>query len=123
MQSRWFKIRVLRSGRGDNSHQPFYGERKGVLLAHRRHVVEPIEIWDCLQIRLVFDEFFGPAMQQTDMRVSALDDLAVHFENQPHHAVRRGVLRPEIHHEVPDPRRPFELFGSLLRMLIAHRPF
>ena len=38
-----------------------------------------------------------------------LDDLAIHFEDQPHDAVRRRMLRPEIHHVVLDVRRPFEL--------------
>src|ERR1700745_885039 len=42
------------------------------------------------------------------MRISALDDLTVHFENEPHHAVRSRVLRPEIHHEVPDARWALE---------------
>src|SRR5439155_24152468 len=82
---------------------------------------EPIEIWDCLQVSLMFDEFFGSAVQQADMRISALDDLAVHLENQPHHAVCRRVLRTEIHHEVPDPRRTFEFPGALRVCRIAQR--
>ena len=39
-------------------------------------------------------------MQQADVRIGALDNFAVHFENQPQHAVRRRMLRPEIHREV-----------------------
>src|SRR6266446_4418275 len=64
-----------------------------MLLAHWRYVVEPVEVRDRLQVGLVFDQFFGPAMLQAD-----------------------------IHHEVPDPRRTFELCGGLLLMPIAHRP-
>src|SRR5712672_3125004 len=93
-----------------------------MLLAHWRYVVEPVEVRDRLQVRLVFDQFFGPAMQQADMRISALNDLAVHFQDKSHHAVRCRVLGTEIHHEVPDPRRTFELFADLLLTLIAHRP-
>src|SRR6266478_7444893 len=93
-----------------------------MLLAHWRYVVEPVEVRDGLQVGLVFDEFLGTAMQQADMRIGAFNDLAVHLENKPHHAVRRRVLRTEIHHEVPDPRRTFELFADLLLTLIAHRP-
>src|SRR6266478_8279705 len=93
-----------------------------MLLAHWGHVVEPVEVRNGLQIGLVFDEFVGPAMQQANMRISALDDLAVHLEDKPHHAVRRRVLRTEIHHVVPDLRRTFELCGGLLLMPIAHRP-
>ena len=113
---------ILRSGRRRNPHQLLYSEREGMLLAHRRYVVEPVEVRNGLQVGLVFDEFFGPAMQQANMRISALDDLAVHLEDKPHHAVRRRVLRTEIHHEVPDPRRTLELFVDVLPTLIAHRP-
>src|SRR6516165_8262414 len=55
------------------------------------------------------------------MRIRALDDLAVHFEDEPHDAMRRRMLRPEIHHEILDVRRAFELvFGW--RALFAHLP-
>jgi len=74
----------LRSQGRRNPHQLFYGQREGMLLAHRRYVVEPVEIRDGLQVCLVFDQFFGPAMQQADMRIGALDDLAVHLEDKPH---------------------------------------
>jgi hypothetical protein len=33
------------------------------------------------------------------MRVGPLDHLAVHLEDEPQHAVRRRMLRPEIHGE------------------------
>ena len=59
-------------------------------------IVEPVEIRDRLQIGLVLDQLFGAAMQQADMRIDALDDFAVQFEDKPQHAVRRRMLRPEI---------------------------
>ena len=77
-------------------------EAEGVLLVHRRDVVEPVEIGDRLQIGLVLDQLLGAAMQQADMRVDALDDLAVELEHQAQHAVRRRMLRPEIDGEVAD---------------------
>src|SRR5262249_31190743 len=40
-----------------------------MLLVHGRDVVEPVEIGKRLQIRLMFDQFLGPAMQETDMRI------------------------------------------------------
>src|SRR5437016_4216187 len=61
---------ILRSGRRRNPHQLLYSEREGMLLAHRRYVVEPVEVRNGLQVGLVFDEFFGPAMQQANMRIS-----------------------------------------------------
>jgi hypothetical protein len=35
-------------------------------------------------------------VQQADVRVGALDDLAVEFEHQAQHAVRGRMLRPEV---------------------------
>ena len=37
------------------------------------------------------------------MGIAALDDLAVELEHEAQDAVRRGVLRPEVQVEVPDP--------------------
>ena len=73
-----------------------------MLLVHRRDVVEPIEIRHRLQIGLVLDQLFGAAMQQPDMRIDALDDLAVELQHQAQHAVRRRMLRPEVDVEVAD---------------------
>ena len=75
-------------------------EAEGVLLVHRRDIVEPVEIRDRLQIGLVLDQLLGAAMQQADMRIDALDHLAVELEHQAQHAVRRRMLRPEIDGEV-----------------------
>ena len=82
--------------------QLFDGEREGVLLVHRRDVVEPVEIRQRLQIGLVLDQLLGAAVQQADMRIDALDDFAVELEHQAQHAVRRRMLRPEVDREVAD---------------------
>ena len=34
------------------------------------------------------------------MRIAALDDLAVHLDDQAQHAVGRRMLRPEVHRQV-----------------------
>jgi hypothetical protein len=41
----------------------------------------------------------------------------------PHHSVSRRVLRPEIHHKIPDARRPFELPVSLCALIAHGRSF
>jgi hypothetical protein len=41
-------------------------------------------------------------VQQADVRVGALDDLAVEFEHQAQHAVRGRVLGPEVQRVVLD---------------------
>ena len=68
-----------------------------MFLIHWRHVIEPVKIWQGLQIGFVLNEFFGAAVQQPDMRVGSLNHLAVHFQHQTQHPVRRWVLRTKIH--------------------------
>jgi len=41
-------------------------------------------------------------MQQPDVRIGSLDDLAVEFEHQPQHTVRGRVLWPEVERVVLD---------------------
>ena len=79
--------------RHGHAEQALDGEAERVLLVHRRDVVEPVEIGDRLQIGLVFDELLGAAMEQPDMRVDALDELAVKLQDHAQHAVRRRMLR------------------------------
>ena len=71
-------------------------QAEGVLLVHRRDVIEPVEIGDRLEIGLVLDQLLGAAMQQADMRIDARDDFAVQLQHQAQHAMRRRMLRPEI---------------------------
>ena len=82
------------------TEQPLRREAEGMLLIHRRDIIEPVEIRDRLQIGLLLDQFFGAAMQQSDMRIDALDDLAVELQHQAQHAMRRRMLRPEIDREI-----------------------
>ena len=77
-------------------------QREGMLLVHRRDIVEPVEIGHGLEIGLVLDQLFGAAVQQADMGIGPLDDLAVHLQHQAQHTVGRRMLRPEIQIEVLD---------------------
>src|SRR5215469_14953175 len=92
-----------------------------MLLTHRGHIIQAIEIRYRLQIGLVLDELLSPVVQQDDMRVGPLDDLAVHLEYKTHDPVRRRMLRAEIHHVVLDVRRALELARHQLP-LFAHLP-
>ncbi len=73
-----------------------------MLLVHRRDVVEPVEVADRLQVGLVLDQLLGAAVQQADVRIDALHDLAVQLQHEAQHAVRRRVLRPEIEMELAE---------------------
>ena len=79
-----------------DAEQPLGRQAEGVLLIHRRDVIEPVEIRDRLQIGLVLDQLLGAAMQQADMRIDALDDLAVELQDKAQHAVGRRMLRAEV---------------------------
>src|SRR5215213_9663595 len=65
-----------------NAKELFYGKAEGVLLAHRRDVVEPIKVWDGLDVGLVFDELLGPTVKKADMRIDALHHLAVELQHE-----------------------------------------
>jgi len=78
----------------------FDGERESMLLVHRRDVVEAIEIRNGLKIGLRFDQLFGAAVQEADMRIDALDDFAIELEHQTQNAVRGRVLRSEVDRKV-----------------------
>ena len=67
-----------------------------MLHAHRRNIIEPIKIGQRLQIGLVLDQLFGAAMEQTDMRIDAFDDLAIQLHDHPQHAMGRRMLRAEV---------------------------
>ena len=92
----------LGAARHLDAEQALGREAEGVLLVHGRDVVEPVEVADGLQIRLVLDQLLGAAMQKTDVRIDALDHLTVELEHEAQHAVRRRMLRAEVDVEVAD---------------------
>jgi hypothetical protein len=95
---------VLRANRRRDSQQALDREHVTMLVAHHRYVVEPIHVADRLVERLALGELLRRAVQQADVRIGLLDDLAVELEHEPQHAVRGGMLRAEIQREVLDLR-------------------
>ena len=72
------------------------GQHVGVLVAHHRHVVQAVHVGHRLDVGLLLGELLGGPVQQADMRIGALDHLAIELQHQAQHAVRRRVLRAEI---------------------------
>ena len=72
----------LRAARDLQAQHLLDGQAEGVFLVHRRNVVEPIEIGDVLDVGPRLHQLLGAAMQQADMRIGAVDHLAIHFEHQ-----------------------------------------
>ena len=52
--------------------------------------------------RLGLRELLRGPMQQPDVRIRLLDHFAIELEHQAQHAVRRRMLRPEVHRVVAD---------------------
>ena len=78
------------------------GQAEGMFVVDRRHIVEPVEIGDVLDVGPGLHQLLGAAVQQPDMRVDPLDDLAVEFEHEAQHAVRGRMLRTEVDREVAE---------------------
>ena len=84
-----------------DAKQPFDREAKGMLLVHRRDIVEPVEVRQRLEVVFILDEFFGAAVQKADVRIGAHHDFAVEFQNQAQDSVCGRVLRTKIDGEGP----------------------
>ena len=86
----------LAAARNLDVEQLLDAETEGMLLIHRRAIVEPVEIGHVLQIGPRLHQLLGAAMQEADMRIDALDHFAVELEDQAQHAMRRRMLRAEV---------------------------
>ena len=84
-----------------DSSQLLDGQDKGVLLVHRRHIVEAVEVRGVLQVGPGFHQLFGAAVQQADVGIDPLHHLAVQFQHQAQHAMGRRMLGAEIDVELP----------------------
>ena len=62
-----------------NTGQLFARLTPRMLLVHRRNVIKPVEIRQVLQIRPAFHQLLGATVQQADMRITTLYNLAVQF--------------------------------------------
>jgi hypothetical protein len=91
---------VLRTQRRRDPKQLLDREHVGVLVAHHRDVVETIHVADRLIERLVLGELFSRTMQQTDVRVCLLNDLAIELQHEAQYAVCRRMLRAEVEREI-----------------------
>ena len=71
-----------------------------MLLIHWRDIIEPVEIGQCLQISLVFDQLLRAAVEKPNVGIDAHHHLAIEFQDETQYAMGRGVLRPEINCEI-----------------------
>jgi len=76
------------------------GKGVRVLLSHHRNIIQTIEVRERLEVVLVLDQLLGTAVEEADVRVSALDDLTVELQYETEHTVCRGMLWAKIDREV-----------------------
>ena len=88
---------VLGPFRHLHAKQLFDRHHIGMFVTHHRHVVETVHVADALVERFRFRKLLGCAMQQADMRVRFLNGLAFNLEHQTQYAMRRRMLRAEVH--------------------------
>ena len=93
---------VLCTNRHVDAEQLLDRHHVRVLVAHHRHVVQAVHVRHRLQERAGLGELLGRAVQQPDVRIRALDHLAIELEYKAQHAVGRRMLRPEIQRVVLD---------------------
>ena len=72
------------------------GEDEDELVRLEREVVDPRRVRDGLPPRLRLHVLLEPGVQVPDDRVDACDRLAVEVDDEPQHAVRGGMVRPEV---------------------------
>ena len=77
------------------------GQDEGVLLVHRSHIVQPVEVRGVLEVGAGLHQLLGAAVQQADMRVHPLHHLAIQFQHQTQNPVGRRMLGTEVDVELP----------------------
>ena len=78
------------------------GQAEGMLLIHRRAIVEPVEVRHVLRIGARLHQLLGAAMQQADMRIDTLHHFAIQLQHKAQHAMGRRMLRAEVDREITD---------------------
>ena len=93
---------VLSAHRHIHAHHLFDGQAIRVFIGHHRHIVKAVHVGQRLDVGLAFSELFCSAVQQTDVRIGALDNFTVELQHQAQHAVRGRVLGTKIERVVFD---------------------
>ena len=93
---------VLGALRRLHPQQLLDGPHIAVLVAHHGHIVQTVHVADALVVGLGLGQLLGAPVEQADVRVGALDHLAVQFQHQAQDPMGGRVLRPEVQGVVAD---------------------
>jgi hypothetical protein len=87
---------VLGTNGNVNVEQFLDSQRVALLIGHHRDIVETIKIGQSLEIRSVLDQLLSASVEQTNVRVSAHNLLAIQLEDQAQHTVGSGMLGSKV---------------------------
>ena len=82
--------------RGLHLEELLDGEDEDELVVLERQVVDPLRVRDRLPPRLLLHVLLEPGVEIADDGLEAFDLLAVQIDDQAQHAVRGGMVRPEV---------------------------
>ena len=86
----------LRFRRDLQPQQLLHCQAVGQVVGHGAEVVDAVGQRNHLLVELRFAGFFDAGVQVADFGLHADDRLAINFEHQSQHAMRRRVLRPHV---------------------------
>jgi hypothetical protein len=90
----------LASLRDLDAEQPLSPDCKRYVVSDRVQVIFAISPRDDLIVLAVLANLLEAAVEIADMRYAANDGFSVELENKAKHAVRRGMLRPDVDQHV-----------------------
>ena len=87
---------VLRPNRHFKTQKLFDGQAVRMLVGHHGHVIQSIHIRKRLNVGFVLGQLFSGAVQQSNVRIGALHNLAIELQHKAQYTVGCRVLRPQI---------------------------
>ena len=64
-----------------NVEELFDGEGEALFVCHHGDVVEAVEVWESLQVGLVFNQLFGASVEEADVGICAYDLFTIELKN------------------------------------------
>ena len=120
--------------RNFNFQEFFSAKTKRKIVSRRIEIIQTIRHRDDVRITFVLRSFFDSRMQVSDLRLSGLDNFAIHFQDDTKHSMGTRVLRTHVEghrifitlqqslfsyaHESPYRVGGFDLTNSLLKSLL-----
>ena len=96
----------LATDRDLQAQQLLDGQHEGVLLVHRRDVVEPVEVARCSGVGPRLDQLLGAAVQQADVRIDPSTTSPSSSSTSRSTPCAAGCCGPKFNENLADRRLP-----------------